>query len=86
MAIYSANTQYDYTVGILGNFSGGSITEGGPANGVAPHPIYTDDYGDELEYADKVISYAVNEFMTIDEDIFEDERYDEWEEMLIEMC
>jgi hypothetical protein len=24
--------------------------------------------------------------MTIDEDIFEDERYDEWEEMLIEMC
>ena len=48
MAIYSANTQYDYTVGILGNFSGGSITEGGPANGVAPHPIYTDDYGDEF--------------------------------------
>jgi hypothetical protein len=48
MSTYSANTQYDYTVGILGNFSGGSITEGGPANGVAPHPIYTDDVGNEF--------------------------------------
>ncbi|MEI7487140.1 MAG: hypothetical protein WCJ72_06965 [Chryseobacterium sp.] len=47
MSTFSANTQYDYTVGILGNFSGGSITVGGPANGVAPHPIYTDAYGVE---------------------------------------
>ena len=39
------NSQYEYTVGILGNFSGGSINEGGPANGIAPHPIYTDAYG-----------------------------------------
>lgn len=39
MAEISANTQYNYTVGILGNFSGGSITIGGPSNGVAPHPV-----------------------------------------------
>lgn len=48
MSTYSANTQYDYTVEILGNFSGGSITQGGPANGVAPHPIYTDAVGNQF--------------------------------------
>jgi hypothetical protein len=55
-------------------------------NGEINYPTLCDDFGDEFEYADNVISYAVDEFMTIDEDIFEDERYDEWEEMLIEMC
>jgi hypothetical protein len=42
---YSVDNQYAYTVEILGNFSGGSITEGGPANGFAPHPIFTDANG-----------------------------------------
>jgi hypothetical protein len=42
---YSVDNQYAYTVEILGNFSGGSITIGGPANGVAPHPIFTDANG-----------------------------------------
>jgi hypothetical protein len=42
---YSVDNQYAYTVEILGNFSGGSITEGGPANGIAPHPIFTDANG-----------------------------------------
>jgi hypothetical protein len=55
-------------------------------NGEINYPTLCDDFGDEFEYADNVIRYAVNQFMTIDEDIFEDERYDEWEEMLIEMC
>ena len=55
-------------------------------NGEINYPTLCDDFGDEFEFADNVIRYAVNEFMTIDEDIFEDERYDEWEEMLIEMC
>jgi hypothetical protein len=45
MSGYSVDNQYAYTVEILGNFSGGSITEGGPANGTAPHPIFTDAYG-----------------------------------------
>jgi hypothetical protein len=39
MAEISVNSQYDYSVGILGNFSGGSINEGGPSNGIAPHPV-----------------------------------------------
>ena len=55
-------------------------------NGEINYPTLCDDFGDEFEYADNVISYAVNQFMTIDEDIFEDERYDEWEERLVEMC
>ena len=42
---YSVDNQYAYTIDILGNFSGGSITQGGPANGIAPHPIFTDAYG-----------------------------------------
>jgi hypothetical protein len=39
MAEISVNSQYEYSVGILGNFSGGSINVGGPTNGVAPHPV-----------------------------------------------
>ena len=50
------------------------------------HPMLCDDFGDEFEYADNIISDAVRDFMTTDEDIFDDERYDEWEERLIEMC
>ena len=48
MSTYSADTQYAYTVEILGNFSGGSITQGGPANGVAPHPVFINNNGDEV--------------------------------------
>jgi hypothetical protein len=50
------------------------------------YPTLCDDFGDEFDYADNVIMHAVREFMTTDEDIFEDERYDEWEERLVEMC
>ena len=39
MAEISVNSQYDYSVDILGNFSGGSINVGGPSNGIAPHPV-----------------------------------------------
>lgn len=42
---FSANQQYAYTIEILGNFSGGSISEGGPADGVAPHPVYINNEG-----------------------------------------
>jgi len=44
------------------------------------------DYEDEFEYADNVISYAVNEFLTINEDIFEDPRYDEFQEYFMDEC
>ena len=35
------NVQYEYTIGMLGNVSGGTA----PAGAIAPHPIYTDAYG-----------------------------------------
>jgi hypothetical protein len=35
MALYSANTYYDYSIEILGDFSGGTA----PAGQTAPHPI-----------------------------------------------
>lgn len=35
MAQVSANTQYNYSIEILGDFSGGTA----PAGSVAPHPI-----------------------------------------------
>jgi hypothetical protein len=35
MALYSANTHYDYSIEILGDFSGGTA----PAGQTAPHPI-----------------------------------------------
>lgn len=50
------------------------------------HPMLCDDFNDGFEYADNIITDAVRDFMTTDEDIFDDERYDEWEERLIEMC
>ena len=50
------------------------------------HPMLCDDFNDEFEYADNIISDAVRDFMTTDEDIFEDERYEEWEERLVDMC
>lgn len=40
------NPQYEYTLGMLGNFSGGSTTQGGPAtNAYAPHPVFTNNDG-----------------------------------------
>jgi hypothetical protein len=35
MADIDVNVQYAYTIGILGNFSGGTA----PASAVAPHPV-----------------------------------------------
>jgi hypothetical protein len=46
MSTYSANTQYDYNITILGNVSGGTYLN--PSNTVAPHPIYTDADGNEF--------------------------------------
>lgn len=48
------NSQYEYTIGMLGNFSGGSITQGGPSNGFAPHPIFTDADGVEYEQLNSI--------------------------------
>lgn len=60
MPTYSSNTQYDYSIQILGNFSGGSVTQGGPANAVAPHPIYTDADGVEYVQLNAITLGGVN--------------------------
>ena len=43
-------------------------------------------YSDEFEYADNMISFAVNDFLTIDEEFFEEgDAFDEWTDRLTEM-
>ena len=44
------------------------------------------DYDDQFEYADNVIMHAVNNFLTIDEDFFNNESYDEWTERLTDLA
>ena len=43
-------------------------------------------YSDEFEFADNMISFAVSDFLTIDEDYFEKgDNFDEWTDRLTEM-
>lgn len=43
-------------------------------------------YSDEFEFADNMISYAVNDFLSIDEEFFEQgNNFDEWTYHLTEM-
>ena len=39
------------------------------------YPMLCDDFGDEFDYADNVIEGAVNNFLTIQEETFLDDRY-----------
>jgi len=55
-------------------------------DGEINYPTLCDDFGDEFDYADNVIRYAVDEFLTIDEDLFESEDYDDIHDTLTEMC
>ena len=50
------------------------------------YPMLCDDFGDEFDYADSVIEDAVNDFLTIQEETFLDDRYDEIHDILIEKC
>ena len=50
------------------------------------YPMICDDFGDEFDYADNVIEGAVNDFLTIQEETFLDDRYDEIHDILIEKC
>lgn len=49
-------------------------------------PTLCDDFVDEFEYADNVISRAVDDFLTEDEDVFTSERYDELYDIVHEIC
>jgi hypothetical protein len=55
-------------------------------DGEIHYPTLCYDFGDEFDYADNVIEYAVSNFLTIDEDLFESEDYDDIHDSLIEMC
>ena len=45
-----------------------------------------DDYEDEFEYAQNVIDSAVSSILTIDEDFFSSPDYDDYHDMLVNMC
>ena len=49
-------------------------------------PTLCDDFGDEFDFADNVIDYAVDKFMTTDEDMFLDDKFDEVNEIIVDMC
>ena len=49
-------------------------------------PTLCDDFADEFEYASNVIRWAIDDFMTIDEDIFLDEKYDDIHNILTDLC
>ena len=55
-------------------------------DGEINYPTLCDDFGDEFEFADNVINYAVDKFMTIDEDMFLEDKFDEVNEILTDMC
>jgi hypothetical protein len=55
-------------------------------DGEINYPTLCDDFGDEFDYADNVINWAVDEFMTINEDMFLDDKFDEVNETLVDMC
>jgi len=55
-------------------------------DGEINYPTLCDDFGDEFDFADNVIEYAVDKFLTIDEDLFESEDYDDIHDTLTEMC
>jgi hypothetical protein len=55
-------------------------------DGEINYPTLCDDFGDEFEFADNVINYAVDKFMTIDEDMFLDDKFDEVNEIITGMC
>jgi hypothetical protein len=49
-------------------------------------PMLCDDFNDEFEYADNVISSAVNSFFTVDEDDFFSNKYDEYHDVIFNIC
>ena len=55
-------------------------------DGEINYPTLCDDFGDEFEYADNVIDYAVDKFMTTDEDMFLDDKFDEVNEIIVDLC
>jgi len=49
-------------------------------------PTLCDDFENELDYASNVIRWAIDDFLTIDEEMFLDDRYDEVSDILTDLC
>lgn len=49
-------------------------------------PTLCDDFKDEFEYAHNVIRYAVDYFLTTQEEMFLDEIYDDVNDIVVDMC
>ena len=50
------------------------------------YPTLCDDFKNDELYMDEVINDAVSYFLTTHEDMLDDERYDEIDEMVTDMC
>jgi hypothetical protein len=50
------------------------------------YPTLCDDFKNDELYMDEVINDAVSYFLTTHEDMVDDERYDEIDEMVTDMC
>ena len=50
------------------------------------YPTLCDDFKYDWEFMDEVINDAVSRFLTTHEDMLDDEKYDEIDEMVTDMC
>ena len=49
-------------------------------------PTLCDDFEDELDFASNVIRWAIDDFLTMYEEVFLDDRYDEVSDILTNLC
>lgn len=53
---------------------------------IADEPNPCDDYEDQYDYAYSRLDWAVTHFLSIDEDFYNSEEYDDYHDMLLDMC
>lgn len=56
------------------------------SDGEINYPTLCDEFGDEFEYADSVIKWAVDDFLSSNEDVILDDMYDEVYEIVVDKC
>ena len=45
-----------------------------------------ENYSDEFQFAENIIDWSVNNFLSIDEEFFNSPEFEEYQDMLIDMC
>lgn len=53
---------------------------------IADEPNPCDDYEDQYDYAFSRLDWAVTQFLTTNEDLFGSEEYDDYHDMVFNMC